>query len=236
MSSARETRERREGQRQSDEVQRQEELGRASVGNSRLTAATVLLGAVIVLLSQIVTGYTLVDETDSVIANVTLFETHGVIAALFALVAALALVFAIATGSRAAVAVVIAMGIGTVLVFLFIDLPDVGDTGLFNTPGAGNLDATGKASAGLWMQLVGGLVLILGGAALARLPESQLRAIGPKLDPGPDRAKKPGRPGRTTKPDRKTKPGGPGRTTKPERPDRTKELDKADRSKRPDKA
>jgi hypothetical protein len=80
------------------------------------------------------------------------------------------------------VAVVIAMGIGTVLVFLFIDLPDVGNTGLFNTPGAGNLDATGKAATGLWMELVGGLVLILGGAALARLDESQLRSIGPKTD------------------------------------------------------
>jgi hypothetical protein len=185
VSTPRESRAHRDKQRQSDESQRQEELGKASVGNSRLTAITVLMGALVVLLSQIVTGYTLVDETDSVIANVTLFETHGIIAALFALVATLALVFAVATGSRAAVAVVIAMGIGTVLVFLFIDLPDVGDTGLFNTPGAGNLDATGKASAGLWMQLVGGLVLMIGGAALARLPEDQLRAIGPRLNPGP---------------------------------------------------
>lgn len=165
-----------------------EELKRASIGLDRLTAVTVLLGALIVLLSQMVTGFTLVDETDSVIANVTLFDTHGFIAALFALVAALVLVFAVATGSRAAVAVVIAMGIGTVLVFLLIDLPDVGNTGLFNTPGAGNLDATGKAAAGLWMELVGGLVLILGGTALVRLDESQLRAIGPKLgsSPGPN--------------------------------------------------
>jgi len=162
------------------EKSRQDELKKASVDTSRLTAVTVLLGALIVLLSQIVTGFTLVDETDSVIANVTLFDTHGFIAALFALIAALALVFAVASGTRAAVAVVIAMGIGVVLVFLFIDLPDIGDTGLFNTPGAGNLDATGKASNGLWMELVGGLVLILGGAALARLDESQLRAIGPK--------------------------------------------------------
>jgi uncharacterized membrane protein len=165
--------------------ERQEELKKASADTSRLTAVTVLLGALIVLLSQMVTGYTLVDETDSVIANVTLFETHGFIAALFALVAALALVFAIAVGSRAAVAVVIAMGIGTVIVFLFLDLPDVGNTGLFNTPGAGNLDATGRASAGLWMELVGGIVLILGGAALARLDESQLRAIGPKVGQAP---------------------------------------------------
>jgi hypothetical protein len=76
------------------------------------------------------------------------------------------------------------MGIGVVLVFFFIDLPDVGDTGLFNTPGAGNLDATGKGSAGLWMELIGGIVLILGGAALARLDESQLRAIRPRAATG----------------------------------------------------
>ena len=166
-------------------MSRPDEIRKASIDTNRLTAVTVLLGALIVLLSQMVTGYTLVDETDSVIANVTLFETHGFIAALFALVAALALVFAIASGTRAAVAVVIAMGIGTVLVFLFIDLPDVGNTGLFNTPGVGNLDATSKASAGLWMQLVGGLVLILGGTALARLDESQLRSIGPKVGQAP---------------------------------------------------
>jgi hypothetical protein len=187
VSPARESRRRRDEHRHAQDGERQEELNKASIGTARLTAITVLLGALIVLLSQLVTGFTLVDETDSVIANVTLFDTHGIIAALFALVATLALVFAVATGSRSAVAVVIAMGIGTVLVFLLIDLPDIGDTGLFNTPGAGNLDATGKGSIGLWMELVGGIVLILGGTALIRLDESQLRAIGPKLSPGPDR-------------------------------------------------
>lgn len=155
------------------------EVGKATAGTARLTATTVLLGAAIVVLSQAVTGYTLVDETDSVIANVTLFDTHGVIVAFFGLIAAAALVSTVAGGSRAAAAVVVAMGIGVVLAFLFVDLPDVGATGFFNTPGVGNLDATGKASAGLWMELVGGLVLILGGAALVRLDANQLRAIGP---------------------------------------------------------
>jgi hypothetical protein len=155
------------------------EIRKATAGTARLTAITVLLGVLIVLLSQIVTGYTLVDETDSVITNVTLFDTHGLIVALFALVAALALVFAVATGSRSAVAVVISMGIGILLVFLFIDVPDVGDTGFFDAPGVGNIDATGKTSAGFWMELVGALVILLGAAALARMDESQLRAIGP---------------------------------------------------------
>lgn len=185
MNSPRQSRDLREAQRRRGSQELEGELGKATVGISRLTAITALLGALIVLLSQMVTGFTLVDETDSVIANVTLFDTHGLIASLFALVAALALVFAVATGSRAAVAVVIAMGIGTLLVFFFVDLPDVGETGLFNTPGAGNLDATGKGSAGLWMELVGGLVLILAGAALSRLGEAELRAIGPRISQKP---------------------------------------------------
>ena len=37
----------------------------------------------------------------------------------------------------------------------------------------------GQASAGLWMELVGALVILLGGAALARIDESRLRAIWP---------------------------------------------------------
>jgi len=150
-----------------------------SASTARLAAVTVLLGCLIVLLSQVVTGFTVVDETDSVIGTVTLFEQHGIATALVALVAALALVFAVATGSRPAVIVVIGMGITVLLVFLLVDLPDVGSTGMFDTPGAGNLDASGKASAGLWMQMVGGLAIVFGAISLLRLNENQLRAIGP---------------------------------------------------------
>jgi hypothetical protein len=152
----------------------------AATSNASLGALTVLLGCLVVLLSQFVTGYTLVDETDSVIGTATLFETHGVATTIFALLAAGALAFAITTGSRPAVIGVIGMGIAVIVVFLAIDLPDVGSTGMFNTPGAGNLDATGKASAGLWMELVGAVVVVLGGIALFRLSEDQLSAINPR--------------------------------------------------------
>ncbi len=154
------------------------EIGNATAGTARLSAITVLMGVLITVLSQFVTGYSLLDETDSVITNVTLSETHGLITTAFALVALLALLFAVATGSRSAVAVLIAMAVGILLVFLFIDLPDVGETGFFDAPGVGNIDATGSASAGLWMEVVGGLVILLGGVALARLDETRLRAIG----------------------------------------------------------
>jgi hypothetical protein len=154
----------------------------AATPNASLGALTVLLGCLIVLLSQFVTGYTLVDETDSVIGTTTLFETHGAATTVFALLAAGALVFAIASGSRPAVIAVIGMGIAVIVVFLAIDLPDVGSTGMFNTPGAGNLDATGRASAGLWMELVGAVVIVLGGIALFRLSEDQLSAINPRTN------------------------------------------------------
>ncbi len=156
------------------------EMRDATAGTARLSAITVVLGVLIVLLSQFATGYSLLDETDSVITNVTLIETHGLVAVIFALIALIALLAAVATGSRSSVAVTIAMGIGVLLVFLFIDLPDVGETGFFDAPGVGNIDATGGASAGLWMELVGGLVIVLGAAALVRLDESQLRGIGPR--------------------------------------------------------
>ncbi|HTU14112.1 MAG TPA: hypothetical protein VMF31_02845 [Solirubrobacterales bacterium] len=160
-------------------------MNQISPGVARLTAITALIGALVVILSQVVTAYSLENELGEVVETVTLLSKHGVITAIFGLVAALAVVFAVATGSRAAAIVVIGMGAAVVLVFLFVDLPDVGDTGMFNAPLAGNIDVTGKASAGLWLELTGGAILILSGIAMATLGESQLRAIGPGGDRAP---------------------------------------------------
>lgn len=156
----------------------------------RLAAITTLLGALVVILSQVVTAYSLENELGEVLDTVTLLSKHGVITAIIGLVAALAVVFAVATGNRQASTVVIGMGVAVVLIFLLVDVPDIGSTGMFNTETAGNLDATGKAEAGLWLELLGGLILILGGLALRTLNEEELRAIGPRITGdagGPDR-------------------------------------------------
>ena len=147
----------------------------------RLAAITTLLGAAVVILSQVVTAYSLENELGEVLDTVTLLSKHGVITAIIGLVAALATVFAVAAGNRSATIVVIGMGVAVILIFLFVDVPDIGSTGMFNTPTAGNLDATGKAEAGLWLELVGGVILILGGLALRALNEEQLRSIGPRI-------------------------------------------------------
>lgn len=154
-------------------------MNQASAGMARLAAITALLGALIVIISQVVTAYSLEDQLGNVIATVDLIGKHGFITALFGLAAAIAVVFAVATGSRAAALMVIALGAAVILVFLFVDVPDIGNTGLYDTPGAGNLDATGKAAAGLWLELTGGLILVLSGIALRILNQTQLRAIGP---------------------------------------------------------
>ena len=72
------------------------------------------------------------------------------------------------------------IGLTVIFIFFIVDLPDIGDTGLYNAPGAGNLDATGKATTGLWLELVGGVVLTLSGLALAALNEAQLKSIRSK--------------------------------------------------------
>lgn len=155
-------------------------MNQASAGMARLTVITALLGALIVILSQFVAAFSIEDSFGEVISNVTLLDKHGIVALLFGVAAAIAVVFAIATGSRTATIVVIGLGVGVILIFLIVDLPDVGDTGLYDTPGQGNLDATGSAAAGLWLELTGGVILVLAGLAMSSLDAVQLRATGPE--------------------------------------------------------
>lgn len=154
----------------------------------RLTAATALLGSLIVILSQLVTGYTLQDQLGADIANITLLSKHGPVTAILGAVAGLAVVFLLTVQARApeqvrqtaltAGIVVAGMGLAVVLTFLIVDLPDSGNTGMYDTPGVGNLDATGTGGAGLWLELVGGVILLLAGAALA-VAGSEGRGRGP---------------------------------------------------------
>lgn len=154
---------------------------------ARLTAVTAVLGVVVVVLSQIAPGYALDDEFGARIETVTLLSKHGAFTLVFALVALAGLVLTLVTGSRPAAITVFGMGLAVILVFLLIDLPDLGETGMFTAPGAGNIDAYGSSEAGLWMELVGGLVLVLAGAALATFDSVELRAVLPRRN---DRAAK----------------------------------------------
>ncbi len=148
--------------------------------HARLAAATALLGAIVLILSQLVTAYSLEDPYGLTITNVTLIDKHGVLPLILGVLAIISLVWAVFSGNRTGAILIVIIGLTAVFIFLIVDLPDIGDTGLYNAPGAGNLDATGKASTGLWLELVGGIVLTLAGLALAALNEAQLKSIRTK--------------------------------------------------------
>lgn len=148
--------------------------------HARLAAATALLGAIVLILSQLVTAYSLEDPYGLTITNVTLIDKHGVLPLILGALAIISLAWAVFSGNRTGAILIVIIGLTAVFIFLIVDLPDIGDTGLYNAPGAGNLDATGKASTGLWLELVGGIVLTLAGLALAALNEAQLKSIRTK--------------------------------------------------------
>ena len=148
--------------------------------HARLAAATALLGAIVLILSQLVTAYSLEDPYGLTITNVTLIDKHGVLPLILGVLAIISLAWAVFSGDRTGAILIVIIGLTAIFIFLIVDLPDIGDTGLYNAPGAGNLDATGKASTGLWLELVGGIVLTLAGLALAALNEAQLKSIRTK--------------------------------------------------------
>jgi hypothetical protein len=96
--------------------------------------------------------------------------------------ALLALVIAVATGSKPAATAVAVCGIGALLIFLLIDLPDAGKVGAISDV---NLtEAKADPAIGFWLELIGALVLAICGGALATLSSDQLRAFARTVEGG----------------------------------------------------
>jgi hypothetical protein len=90
-------------------------------------------------------------------------DRHDYAFLLLGLFAIVALVAALATGSKPAAIAVAAIGAVALLLFLLIDLPDAGAEGTF----AGFVQGKAHPQAGFWLELVGSLVLLVAGTALA---------------------------------------------------------------------
>jgi hypothetical protein len=96
--------------------------------------------------------------------------------------ALLALVIAVATGSKPAATAVAVCGVGALLIFLLIDLPDAGKVGAISDV---NLtEAKADPAVGFWLELIGALVLAICGGALATLSPEQLRAFARTVEGG----------------------------------------------------
>jgi hypothetical protein len=77
--------------------------------------------------------------------------------------AIVALAVALASGSRPAAIAVAAIGAVALLLFLVIDLPDAGATGVF----PGFVQGKAHPQAGYWLELAGAIAVLIGGGALA---------------------------------------------------------------------
>jgi hypothetical protein len=127
-------------------------------------ALGALLGALLVVLSQFTALYHLHSATSSVpIKTVGTGANHAWAPIPLALVAA-ALAYAVYRhASRVALIAIAALGIATLLIALLGDLPDAHASGLIGSTAGGYVQATSTPSAGLYMETLGAVVLLIAG-------------------------------------------------------------------------
>lgn len=103
-------------------------------------------------------------------------DRHGYAMLLLAVFTVAAMLFAIATGVRAAAFATAGLGIAALLLFLLLDLPDAGKLGDLEDPIRGLANARAEPQEGFWLTAVGSIVLGLAAGAFATLTPEQLSA------------------------------------------------------------
>ena len=100
--------------------------------------------------------------------------------------AAVALAYAVYRhGNRAALAGLVALGVATLLIALFGDLPDAHSSGLIGSSAGGYVQATSSPSAGLYMETPGAAVLIVAGGVGLLMPAPGKPTPGDQRGPEP---------------------------------------------------
>ncbi len=159
-----------------------DEQGRGAAGF--LIAACI--GALLIVVSQFTALYQLHSATSSVpIKSVGTGANHAWAPIPLALVAVLLAFAAYRSGSRVALAALALLGVVTLLIALIGDLPDAHATGLIGSGAPQYVDGTSTPSAGLYMETLGAIVLVItGGVGLLLLGASPQPPA-----PAPQRAK-----------------------------------------------
>jgi hypothetical protein len=149
----------------------------APAGARTAVALAGLLGALLILVSQFTALYQVHSSASSAaIKTVGTGANHAWAGIPLALVAAALAYGVYRHGSRAALAGLIALGIATLLIALLSDLPPTHASGLVGSPATGYARAVSTRSAGLYMETLGAVLLILsGGIGLLTRVESPAR-------------------------------------------------------------
>lgn len=137
--------------------------------------ALAALGALAVLVAELTTLYDVVVGPLAVVErSVRGGANHGY-ALLPVGALALAMAYGAGRGSRSAAAALVALGVATLFVGLAIDLPDTRQSGRLRESVIFE-NARARAAAGLYLELLAGLLLVGTGAGLLALGRAQPRA------------------------------------------------------------
>jgi hypothetical protein len=136
----------------------------APAGARTAIAVGALLGALLILVSQFTTLYQVHAAASSLpIKTVGTGANHAWAGIPLALVAG-ALAYAVFRyANRAALAGLIALGVATLLIALLSDLPPTHASGLVGSTATGYSRAVSTRSAGLYMETLGAVVLVISG-------------------------------------------------------------------------
>jgi hypothetical protein len=142
-----------------------------SAGARAAVAVAALLGAVLVLVSQFTALYHVhLAASSAPIKTVGTGANHAWAGIPLALASA-ALAYAVYRhGNRAALVGLLALGAATLLIALLTDLPPTHATGLVGSAATSYSRAVSTRSAGLYMETLGAVLLLIGGGVGLLLP------------------------------------------------------------------
>jgi hypothetical protein len=147
----------------------------------------VVFGAALLIASEFMTIFEFTPPGGEVERISVASERHNYALLILAICAVVAMLFAIATGSRSAALAVAAIGVATLLLFLILDLPDAGKLGDLEDPVRGIASAKAEPQAGFWLEAIGAIVLAISGGILASFHPDQLRRHARTVERGRER-------------------------------------------------
>lgn len=147
------------------------------IGLEQLLPFACIGGAALLCMSQFMTLFELNSAGESPQALIDSADQHWYAMVVLGAFGGLAAVGAMTAGSKPLAASVAVAGGAALLLFLLIDLPDAGATGVLESETIPFLNAKADPAGGFWIELIGALVLTVCGAALATLTPDQLRSL-----------------------------------------------------------
>jgi hypothetical protein len=145
----------------------------------RLIPFAVVAAAAVLFASELMTTFEFIPPGGEALADQSAGDRHAYAQMILAASAVVAMVVAIASGSKPAATAVAACGVIALMIFLLTDLPDANSVGTLDDPRQNFFEAEAVPQEGFWLGLLGALGLALSGAALATLGSDQIKALGP---------------------------------------------------------